>query len=151
MNLLTTYTVKSKANGYIWLFKYHLNGAFAAFEILDGQLSQKQTVWLFSGSNFPATEVVMTTVWMAKAMKTNFEIIKAEPVLDFDNLWELYANKVSKFDAQRTYKKLSTADKIKCFLSIPGYKKYLSKTGTATAHLATFISRQYYNDDWSKA
>jgi hypothetical protein len=148
---LITYTVKSKASGFIWLFKYHLNGCFKSFEILDGTLSEKQILWLFSGSNFPATNQVMERVWMAKDLKANFEIVKAEPVLDFENLWNLYGHKVAKWDAEKAYKKLKDADKIKCFLSIPGYKKYLSKTGIGVAHLATFINRQYYNDDWNKA
>ena len=88
---------------------------------------------------------------MSKELKANFEIVKAEPVLDFDNLWNLYGHKVAKWDAEKAYTKLKDADKIKCFLSIPGYKKYLSKTGIGVAHLATFINRQYYNDDWTKA
>ncbi|WP_163401461.1 hypothetical protein [Flavobacterium fluviatile] len=151
MEQLTIYTVKSKKNGYIWLFKYHLNGDFKSFEILDGSLSPKQITWLFSGSNFPSSENVMQNVWMSKKLKDNFEITKAAPVLDFENLWNLYGHKISKFDSEKQFKKLKDADKIKCFLAIPGYKKYLSKTGTAIAHLSTFINRQYYNDDWTKA
>jgi hypothetical protein len=151
MSQLITYTIKSKQSGYVWLFKYNLNGSFKSFEIMDGELSQKQILWLFAGSNFPATETIMKTVWMGKTLRDNFEIVKAEPVLNFENLWNMYGNKVSKFDAEKSFKKLSDADKIKCFLAIPGYKKYLSKKGTGTAHLATFIHRQYYNDDWSKA
>lgn len=150
MNLIT-YTVKSKQSGFIWLFKYHLNGSFASFEIMDGELSPKQIQWLFSGSNFPATKEIMDTVWMGKTLEANFQIIKAEPELDFENLWNLYGNKVSKFDAQKAYGKLKDADKIKCFLAIPGYKKYLGIKGVAIAHLATFINKQYYNDDWIKA
>lgn len=151
MEQLTTYTVKSKQSGYIWIFKYHLNGDFKSFEILDGTLSAKQIKWLFSGLNFPATESTMQIEWMGKTLKDNFEIIKAAPILNFENLWNLYGNKVSKFDAEKAFNKLNDADKIKCFLAIPGYKKYLAKKGTGTAHLATFIHRQYYNDDWSKA
>lgn len=39
---LTTYTVRSKEDGFIWVFKYGLNGTFRSFEVLDGELSLKQ-------------------------------------------------------------------------------------------------------------
>jgi len=51
MSLQRTYTIKSKLNGYVWLFKYSLNGDFISFEILEGKLSAKQVSWLFGGTN----------------------------------------------------------------------------------------------------
>lgn len=150
MDQLTTYTVKSKQSGYIWLFKYGLNGNFISFQIMDGELSNKQIQWLFASENFPATETIMKSIWMGKTLQSNFEIIKAEPILDFVNLWNLYDNKVAKFDAEKSFNKLKDADKIKCFLAIPGYKKYLAKKAVGIAHLATFINKRYFEDDWSK-
>lgn len=152
MEQLTTYTVKSKEKGLIFLFKYCLNGHLKAFEILEGELNAKQIKWLFAGANFPANESIMRSIWQKqKAYTNNFDIIKATPKLDFENLWNLYGNKVSKFDADKAYNKLKEADKIKCFLALKGYDKYLAKTGVAKAHLSTFINKRYFEDEWHKA
>ena len=37
----TTYTIKSIADGYVWVFNYDLNGDFTAFKI-SHQLTQTQ-------------------------------------------------------------------------------------------------------------
>ena len=145
----TTYTVKSLKDGFIWLFKYDLSGNFSEFKIVEGILTGKQKKWLFSGSNFPEDESILKTVWMPK-LKENFEIIRAEPVLDFENLWNLYNHKVKKHEAEKNFNKLKDGDKIKCFLAIPGYSKYLAKTRVAKAHLSTFINQRYFEDDWQQ-
>ncbi len=151
MEQLTTYTVKSKEKGLIFLFKYDLNGHLKAFEILEGELSQSQIKFLFS-PNFPATETLMKSVWQKEKLYTErFEIVKATPVLDFENLWQIYNNKVKKFEAEKSYNKLKEPDKIRCFLAIKGYDKYLAKQGVAKAHLSTFINQRYFEDEWQKA
>lgn len=151
MEQLTTYTVKSKEKGLIFLFKYDLNGNLRAFEILEGELTPPQMKFLFS-PHFPATENIMKTIWQKTKMYTErFEIIKATPVLDFENLWNIYNNKVKKFEAEKSYNKLKEPEKIRCFLAIKGYEKYLSKSGVAKAHLSTFINQRYYLDEWHKA
>lgn len=154
----TTYIIKSKLNGYIWRFKYHLNGAFISFEILEGELNAKQVLWLFGGKNakdefqeakFPIVEQTIK-VWQ-KMLKENFEIIIELPDITFDALWNLYNNKVKKFESEKAFNKLKEADRLKCFLSVPGYHKYLQKKNTAPAHLSTFINQRYFEDDWTKA
>lgn len=147
MSLIKTYTVKME-NGDIWQFKYNLKGVLVFFNVMEGDLSDKQEQFLYIKGLFPWKENQITD-WPKKYKTIKLEV--GEPDLSFKALWNLYDNKVSKFDAEKAFKKLSDADKIKCFLAIPGYKKYLAKKGTGTAHLATFIHRQYYNDEWSKA
>lgn len=150
MEQLTTYTVKSKEKGLIFLFKYDLNGHLKAFEILEGELTPAQQSWLFA--HFPSNESQMKIVWQkTKVFTDKFEIIKATPVLDFENLWNIYNNKVKKFEAEKSYNKLKEPDKIRCFLAIKGYDKYLAKAGVAKAHLSTFINQRYFEDEWQKA
>lgn len=152
MEQLTTYTVKSKEKGLIFLFKYDLNGNLRSFEIMEGELNPRQKKWLFAMGNFPDDENVMKTIWQKKQFVTDkFEIIKATPVLDFENLWNIYNNKVKKFEAEKSYNKLKEPDKIRCFLAIKGYDKYLAKAGVAKAHLSTFINQRYFEDEWQKA
>ena len=151
MEQLTTYTVKSKEKGLIFLFKYDLNGNWKSTELLEGELSPTQIKFLFS-PNFPATETLMKTVWQKDKLYTErFEIIKAAPVLNFENLWQIYNHKVKKFEAEKSYNKLKEPDKIRCFLAIKGYDKYLAKAGVAKAHLSTFINQRYFEDEWQKA
>jgi hypothetical protein len=147
MSLIKTYTVKME-NGDIWQFKYNLKGVLVFFDVMEGDLTDKQERFLYVNGKFPWKEDHIKD-WSKKYKTIKLEV--GEPDLSFKALWNLYDNKVSKFDAEKAFKKLSDADKIKCFLAIPGYKKYLAKKGTGTAHLATFIHRQYYNDEWSKA
>ena len=150
MEQLTTYTVKSKEKGLIFLFKYCLNGHLKGFEILEGELSAAQQHWLFA--HFPGNESNMKIMWQKDKLYTDkFEIVKATPVLDFENLWNIYNNKVKKFEAEKSYNKLKEPDKIRCFLAIKGYDKYLAKSGVAKAHLSTFINQRYFQDEWSKA
>lgn len=147
MSQLTTYTVKSKLNGFIWLFKYHLNGSLFSFEILDGELALNQVTWLFLQGNFPFDERIMINVWIPK-LKANFEIVKADPVLDFEALWKMYGRKEKRELSEKAFNKLSTADKIKCFMALKAYARHLQKSGEARAHLVTWINQKRYDDEY---
>ena len=145
--MTTTYTVKIE-RGDVWVFKYNLNGVLIHFNVLEGDLTEKHSDWLYKKGKFPYLENQIKD-WQKKLKQLTIEV--GEPDFSFDALWDLYGNKVSKFDAQKSFKKLSQADQIKCFMAVPGYKKYVARKQIGTAHLATFINRQYYNDDWHKA
>lgn len=149
MEQLTTYTIKSKNSNNIWEFKYHLNGVLYSFKALDGVLSVTQIEWLFVKANFPYKEDQIKD-WQKK-LKANFEITVGEPQLSFETLWILYDNKVKKFEAIKAFNKLKEPDIIRCFLSVPGYNKYLQRKGIAKAHLSSFINKRYFDDDWNKA
>ena len=145
--LTTTYTVKIE-RGDVWQFKYNLKGVLIHFNVLEGDLTDKHSDWLYIKGKFPYLEEHVKK-WKKELKQLTIEV--GEPDFSFDSLWELYGNKVSKFDAQKAFKKLTTADQVKCFLSVPGYNKYVFRKGIGTAHLATFINRQYYNDSWENA
>ena len=147
MNLTTTYTVKMQ-NGSVWVFKYNLNGILVYFDVLEGELSQNQQDFLYPQGNFPWKELQIKE-W-SKRFKTAIVEV-GERDISFEALWNLYDHKVKKFEAEKAFKKLKEQDVILCFLSIPGYNKYLQKKGTAKAHLSTFINQRYFEDDWSKA
>lgn len=152
MEQFTTYRAKGKEIGLVFLFKYDLKGNLKLFEIAEGELNAQQMKWLFASANFPADESIMRSIWMKdkKYLKV-FEIEKSVANLSFEALWNLYDNKVKKFESEKSFKKLKEADIIKCFLSIPGYNKYLQRKGVAKAHLSTFINQRYFEDDWVKA
>ena len=152
MEQLTTYRAKGKEIGLVFLFKYDLNGNLKVFIIEEGELNAKQMKWLFASANFPASESIIRTVWMKEEKYTKvFEIEKSPAVLTFEALWELFGNKIKKFEAEAKFKKLKEADVIKCFTSVPHYKKYLQRKGVAQTNLATYIHQHYFDDDWSKA
>lgn len=144
MDQLTTYTVKSKLNGFVWVFKYHLNGNFKCLEILEGELTGKQIHWL--QNQFPFTEPLIQH-WQKK-LKDNFEIIQAAPVIEFENLWQLYGLKVKREHSEKAFNKLSDGEKVKCFLALKPYSKHLQKTGEARAHLVTWINQKRFNDEY---
>lgn len=148
MEQTTTYRTKGKEIGLVFLFKYDLKGNLKAFEIVEGELNGAQMKWLFS-SNFPAHESIMQSVWMKdkKYLKV-FEIEKSVADLSFEALWNLYGYKESRKDAERFFNKLKEADKIKCFIQVPKYKKKIALTGIAQALLATWIHKQRFNDEY---
>ena len=148
MEQLTIYRAKGKEIGLIFLFKYDLNGNLKLFEISEGQLNEQQIKWLFS-PNFPANEGIMKTIWMKDKKYTKvFVIEKSVADLSFEALWKLYDHKIAKFHAEVAFKKLKEESVIKCFLAIPAYKKYLSYSKVAQAHLATYINGRYYDNEY---
>lgn len=148
MEQLTTYRAKGKTIGLVFLFKYDLNGNLKLFEISEGQLSDTQIRWLFS-ANFPANEFIMKTIWMKdKALREKFEVETSPADLSFEALWKLYDHKIAKFHAEKAFKKLKEEAIIKCFVSIPIYKKYLAFSKVGQAHLVTFINGQYYENEY---
>ena len=150
MTQFTTYTIKSKQNGFIWQFKYLLNGDLKSFEIVEGKLSATQMKWLFAGANFPTIESIMKTVWM-KELKQNFEITIGDPDLSFDAFMEAYGYKVKRVMAERAWKKLNKADHIKAFLGLKGYNNHLKRNnGIAKAHPSTYLNQRYFEDEWHK-
>jgi len=150
MEQLTTYRANGKKIGLVFLFKYDLNGNLKLFEISEGELNEEQMNWLFS--RFPATETRMQDVWMKKENYTKvFTVEKSVADLSFDALWKLYDHKIAKFHAENAFKKLKEEAIIKCFLSIPLYKKYLAHSKIAQAHLATYINGRYYENEYPEA
>ncbi|NHN26781.1 hypothetical protein FIA58_013935 [Flavobacterium jejuense] len=157
MNQETTYIIRSKLNGYVWRFKYHLNGSFKSFEILEGELNASQVLWLFGGKkqdkfqegHFPIVESTIK-VWQSK-LKDNFEITIELPDISFNALWNLHDVKVKKVQAEKAYNKLKESDIIKCFLTASPYDRYVQRKGIAKCHLSTFINQRYFEDDWKNA
>lgn len=148
MEQLTTYRAKGKSIGLVFLFKYDLNGNLKLFEISGDTLSDSQIRWLFS-ANFPANEFIMKNIWMKdKALKEKFDVETSPADLSFEALWKLYDHKIARFHALKAFNKMKEETVIKCFISIPIYKKYLSFSKVGQAHLATFINGQYYENEY---
>lgn len=144
----TTYTVKSRADGYVWQFKYTLNGNLYAFKVLEGSLTVNQKLWLFQKGHFPSEEAAMK-IWQKK-LKANFEIEIGEPDLSFEAFWNAYAHKVGKKKmAQNSWEKLSKANKIKAMMGIKRYDNHLRLyPGVQKAHPSTYLNQEYYNNEY---
>lgn len=145
---LTTYRAKGKEIGLEFLFKYDLNGDLKAFEIQEGQLNEEQIGWLFS-PNFPATELIMKTVWMVKEKYLKVFKIEVSPAdLSFEALWILYDYKVAKQDAIKAVKKLKESELIEVFIDVPKYKQWLKyNPKIPQLHLASYINGKRYQDE----
>lgn len=144
MTQLTTYTVKSRSSSHIWQFKYDLNGDFVEFKILDGELTPAQMVWL--AKSLPYFEDWIKD-WQ-DLLADKFEITAGEPDLSFEALWALWDDKRAKQDAIKSFKKLKPGEVIKVFKAVPHYKAYLATSTVGALHLATFINKGRYNDEW---
>lgn len=153
--LLTTYLAEGREVGIKFLFKYHLNGFIAAFEVVGQAMNEKQVDWLFKlpeGAlypRFPAKEADFKERWVNdKAMQEKFTVTEQPPDLSFDALWQLYGYKMSRQDAAKAFKKLSQADVIKCFTGIIKYNEWLNRhPKTEKLYLATFINKRRWEDE----
>jgi len=143
MEQITTYTVKLETND-VWVFKHSLNGLLVGFEVLEGELSQKQFDWLFVSAKIPIHES-MINEWRKQP---KLQIILNQPDISFENFWKLYGLKVKKETSEKAFNKLSDAEKIKCFLALRKYNKELQRTGQAKAHMITWINQKRYNDEY---
>lgn len=147
MNQLTTYNIKSRADGFVWVFKYHLNGALASFEILDGALNSTQRKWLFENGHFPAVEAQIKD-WQKK-MRANFEVTVGEPDLSFDAFWQAYGHKTRKKQTEAYFKKMSQADRFKAFLGIRRYNNHLQLNSWKTkVDPIRFLKDRRYEDEY---
>lgn len=142
--MLVVYNVKGKELGLEFIFKYDLNGDLIEFK-KNQALTEEQRIWLYSG-RFPETETMMK-LWITD-LKKKFVVTKMPADLSFDNLWNLYNLKVSKADAEKSFKKLNEADVIKCFLGLKPYEEYLLKSKIAKAHLSRYINGRYFENEY---
>lgn len=138
-----TYTVKIE-NGDIWQFKYNLNGFLIAFNVLEGEISQAHSDWLFVKGKFPYLEEKIIE-WQKKFKQLIIEVVEFD--LSFDNFWKKYDLKVKKELSEKAWNKLPDADKIKCFLRLKKYNQSLLKSNQSKAHLVTWLNQKRYNDE----
>lgn len=138
-----TYTVKIE-NGDIWQFKYNLNGFLIAFNVLEGEISQVHSDWLFVKGKFPYLEEKIKE-WQKKLKQLTIEVVEFD--LSFDNFWKKYDLKVKKELSEKAWIKLNDSDKIKCFLRLKKYNQSLLKSNQAKAHLVTWLNQKRYNDE----
>ncbi|MBF2710036.1 hypothetical protein [Flavobacterium soyangense] len=143
MALDTTYTVKMQS-GSVWQFKYNLTGILIYFNVMEGDLSEKQEKFLYLNGKFPWKESHIKE-WTKLYKTTTVEV--GEPDLSFENFWKRYDLKVKKEASEKAWNKLSDGDKIKCFLRLKKYNTNLARTNQAKAHLVTWLNQKRYNDE----
>jgi len=147
MEQLTTYRVKHKLNGLVFLFKFDLNGDLRTFEIPEGILNDQQMEWLYS-SKFPRRESYMDKWKTDSKYIKQFDVEKSPANISFEALWNLYDHKVSRMDAEKQFKKLKPDEVIKCFIEVPFYLETLKKNpGIGKLHLATYINKRRFEDE----
>jgi len=141
--IYTTYTVTGTNTNIVWQFKYRLNGLLYQFKLIEGQLDEKQTNWLFIKGKFPYTEKQIQG-W--KAIK-NFKIEVGKPDLSFDAFWESYNHKIKKSMSETAWKRLSQKDQMSAIAYIPTYDKYLHRKHVAKAAPSSYLNQKYWEDN----
>lgn len=151
MQQLTTYRVKHKLNGLVFLFKFDLIGNLKLFEISEGELSDEQMNWLYS-AKFPRRESFMEKWKTDPAYVKQFDVELSPADISFEALWQLYDYKLSRADSEKQFKKLKPAEVIKCFVEIPFYLDNLKKNpGIGKLYLSTYISKRRFEDERPQA
>lgn len=148
MEQLTTYRVTGRVTEIAFIFKYDLNGNLKVFEIVGEPLNEDQKEWLFGRYRFPIDEEKIILWTKLEGFIEKFKVEKIRPDLSFESLWEMYDYKMGKKDAEKSFNKLKEADVIKLFLSLKGYERHLERTRQAKAYLATYINKEYFNNEY---
>lgn len=130
-------------NGEIEL-AFSLNGHLTRFHN-RAELNEKQVS--FFSANFPMT-VAAANLLIGKAKSMKAVHIPAE--LTFHGFWETYGYKVgSKKRAEKLWDKMTDGQRLKTFLSIPEYDKYLSrKKNMEKAYPETYLAQERYEADY---
>lgn len=145
-DLLTTYTVKGRNIPIYWEFKFDLNGSLKSFKLEeDSELSEKLVTWLFHPKRFPHKESIIKS-W--EGIK-NLELIKGEPDLSFESFWKNYNHKVGKIPAEKAWKRLTKAEKLKAFQTIKPYNGYLRRKGIEKAYPQKYLNQKKFNDEFN--
>lgn len=110
-------------------------------------LDEKQQAWL--SENFPIT------LKRLNAMLSGFRSLTGELIqtdLSFDNFWDTFDYKIgNKKRAQKLWKELSDADKLKAIQTIPAYEYYLKmKPAIEKLYPETFLSQRRFETDYKK-
>ncbi|EMY3483779.1 hypothetical protein FPG87_12485 [Flavobacterium psychrophilum] len=144
MELLKTYTVKV-GNGDIWQFKYNLNGVLVFFNVMEGDLSEKQEQFLYVQGKFPWKETQI------KEWSNLYKTIKVEigdRDLSFNAFWKTYPyNPLSKKKiAQDRYEKLKEQEKIKILSKISEYVKLKNQQNSNFPYAEVFINQRWWDN-----
>lgn len=143
----TTYRVKGKKSGVVYVFKYSLKGNLKGFEFIDFELEEpKQIDWF--RNNFPMNIEQMKFWQNDPVFKKRFDVTIIPFDLSFTAFWEKWNLKVKKELSEKAWNKLTEDEKIKSFLNLKPYQDHLIKTGQAKAHLVTWLNQKRYNDEY---
>lgn len=144
MELSKTYTVKM-ASGDIWQFKYNLKGVLIFFNVIEGNLTEKQEKFLYLEGKFPWKEDQIKK-WSALYKKTVIEI--GEPNISFATFWKMYPyNGLSKKKiAEERWNKLKDGEKIKILMKIPEFIKLKNKDNTKFPYAEVFINQRWWDN-----
>jgi len=139
------YILTSKRTSFKIVFKYDFKGFLTAFEI-EGVDDETQLQYLFWNAKFPFPYIEKIIPDIEKLAIFNIE--KVEDDLSFERFWKVYDYKVSKKKAEKLYAKLSKANRIKVFLHLPEYEKYLQRKRIEKAYPDTYLRNEKYNDEY---
>lgn len=78
----------------------------------------------------------------------SFKVVKLTQDLSFKLFWETYGQKIHPHRCEPLWNKLKDSDKLAALNAIPGYFRYLTRTGVAKANPENYIKKQYWKNDW---
>ncbi len=139
------YILTSKRTALKIVFTYDLNGLLKGFEIENAD-GEKQLQYLFWNAKFPFPYTKQLIEPVRKLGVFNIQFIEDD--LSFEHFWLDYNYKVSKKKAEKLWQKLSKADRIKVFLHLPKYEKYLRQKGIEKAYPDTYLRNAKYEDEY---
>lgn len=148
MELLTTYTIKSKKSPHIWRFSYDLEGSLVSYEVIEGKFTPELVNYLFHRGKFPHSEEIIK-LWQ-KEQKHIFQTEVNFPTLDFDSFYKPYPKHSTKKQAFDYWnKKMPESERILAIMSVKKYKNYLRLSGfQKPLDPIRYLKHERYKDDF---
>lgn len=114
----------------------------------DIKCTAKQKTWACDIVPLAEKEDGAIDEYMTNLKKSGVPIELVPPDLSFQTFWDAYGIKQNRHRAEKIWKKMSDADKVKALLHIPKLKAYRLKMGYGPLHADSYLRDKRYNDEY---
>ncbi|MGE0636010.1 MAG: hypothetical protein AB7G44_03475 [Bacteroidia bacterium] len=121
------------------VFEYNNNQLLCGFQC-RAEVTDEQLTWILQRLPFTFAEL--------QALAKQGRVLKEIPLdLSFETFYNLYAYKTGKLEAERAWKRLNEADKVKALERINKFKQFCNSKNTALPYPATYLNKRRFEDE----
>nr|WP_067054108.1 hypothetical protein [Mucilaginibacter sp. L294] len=125
-------------------FGYDINSLLVFFHN-EAEMAEHQKKWLLQ--HCPFTEAQLQQL----KEKINGQLEEVATEITFDIFWEKYGKKINRKRCLAIWAKMTERQRMQAVHGIWVYDRYLTRTGyRAKADPSTYLSDEYYLNDWDK-
>ena len=123
---------------------YYLNGRLGGI-LFSEDSTDKQVEWIFNTMAMKANDIDEIAAYMSGISK-KVKVKEVPPDISFDRFYNQYENKVGRQRAERAWKRMAKAEKVKALMGIKKYKAHSFNKKYDLAYPARYLNDQLYNE-----